>query len=170
MRTSVIDLPQVTAGLNMSKFREKARAFLKAHESHLSLQRLRRNQPLTQTDLDELERMLLEAGGTPVLISEAKEQCHGLGLFVRSLVGLDRETAMQAFAEFISGTTATPNQIEFINLIVEELTQTGSVEPRRLFESPFTDVNAQGPLSVFPSAQVGQIVQVLEVIRHRAVA
>ncbi|MHA6839805.1 DEAD/DEAH box helicase family protein [Ralstonia pseudosolanacearum] len=168
--SSVIDLPQVTAGLNMSKFREKARAFLKAHESHLTLQRLRRNQPLTQTDLDELEKMLLEAGGTPVLISEAKEQCHGLGLFVRSLVGLDREAAMQAFAEFISGTTASPNQIEFINLIVEELTQTGSVEPRRLFESPFTDVNAQGPLGVFHSAQVSQIVQVLEDIRHRAVA
>ncbi|SPA10657.1 Type III restriction protein res subunit [Cupriavidus taiwanensis] len=168
--SSVIDLPQVTAGLNMSKFREKARVFLKAHESHLSLQRLKRNQPLTQTDLDELEKMLLEAGGTPVLISEAKEQCHGLGLFVRSLVGLDREAAMQAFAEFISGTTASPNQIEFINLIVEELTQTGSVEPRRLFESPFTDVNAQGPLGVFPSAQVSQIVQVLEDIRHRAVA
>lgn len=127
--TSVIDLPQVTAGLNMSKFREKARVFLKAHESHLSLQRLKRNQPLTQTDLDELEKMLLEAGGTSALISEAKEQCQGLGLFVRSLVGLDREAAMQAFAEFISGTTASPNQIEFINLIVEELTQTGAVEP-----------------------------------------
>lgn len=168
--TSVIDLPQVTAGLNMSKFREKARVFLKAHESHLSLQRLKRNQPLTQTDLDELEKMLLEAGGTSALISEAKEQCQGLGLFVRSLVGLDREAAMQAFAEFISGTTASPNQIEFINLIVEELTQTGAVEPRRLFESPFTDVNAQGPLGVFPPAQVTQIVQVLEDIRHRAVA
>jgi type I restriction enzyme R subunit len=45
--TTTIDLPQVTAGLNMSKFREKARQFLKEHESHLSLQRLRRNQPLT---------------------------------------------------------------------------------------------------------------------------
>jgi type I restriction enzyme R subunit len=117
-----------------------------------------------------MEKMLLEAGGTSVLISEAKEQCHGLGLFVRSLVGLDREAAMQAFADFISGTTASPNQIEFINLIVEELTQTGSVEPRRLFESPFTDVNSQGPLGVFPTAQVNQIVQVLEDIRHRAVA
>jgi len=44
-QTTTIDLPQVTAGLNMSKFREKVRQFLKAHESHLSLQRLRRNQP-----------------------------------------------------------------------------------------------------------------------------
>lgn len=168
--TSVIELPQVAAGLNMSKFKEKARVFLKSQESHLSLQRLKRNQPLTQSDLSEFEKMLLDAGGTPVLINQAKEQCDGLGLFVRSLVGLDREAAMQAFAEFINGTTVSSNQIEFINLIVDELTQTGSMAPSRLFESPFTDVNVQGPLGVFPSVQVGQIVQVLDEIRHRAAA
>lgn len=59
-----VDLPQVT-GLDMAKFKEKARAFLRAHESHLSLQRLRRNQPLTPQDLEELEKMLIKAGGTP---------------------------------------------------------------------------------------------------------
>lgn len=114
--------------------------------------------------------MLLAAGGTPALITEAKEQCHGLGLFVRSLVGLDQEAAMQAFSEFISGTTATPNQIEFINLVVQELTQTGVVEPDRLFQSPFTDVSSQGPLGVFPPATVSRLVGVLTQIRERAVA
>lgn len=167
---SVVDLPQVTAGLNMNKFKEKARAFLKSHEAHLSLQRLRRNQPLTATDLAELEKMLLQAGGTPALITEAKAHCQGLGLFVRSLVGLDHEAAMQAFSEFINGTTATPNQIEFINLVVQELTQTGVMEPGRLFESPFTDVNAQGPLGVFPPTEVKLLVGVLTQIRERAVA
>ncbi|WP_299345474.1 DEAD/DEAH box helicase family protein [uncultured Pseudoxanthomonas sp.] len=168
--STVIDLPQVTAGLNMTKFKEKARAFLKAHEAHLSLQRLRRNQPLTATDLDELEKMLLEAGGTPALIREAKEQSSGLGLFVRSLVGLERDAAMHAFSEFISGGTATPNQIEFIHLVVQELTENGVMEADRLFQSPFTDVNAQGPLGVFPPAKVTQLVGVLAQIRGRAVA
>src|SRR5690606_27985211 len=125
---TTIDLPQVTTGLNMSKFREKARQFLKAHESHVSLQRLRRNQALTPTDLAELERMLLEAGGTPPLIAEASKKSHGLGLFIRSLVGLDREASMQAFSQFIQGTTATPDQIEFIDLIVQELTMAGVME------------------------------------------
>jgi type I restriction enzyme R subunit len=165
---AVIELPQVTTGLDMSKFKEKARVFLKAHESHLSLQRLRRNQPLTPTDLDELEKMLLDAGGTPVLITEAKVQCQGLGLFVRSLVGLDRDAAMQAFSSFIDGTTATANQIEFVKLVVQELTQTGVMAPARLFESPFTDVCAQGPAGLFAPAQVTQFVGVLEEIRLRA--
>ncbi|WP_234419018.1 type I restriction-modification enzyme R subunit C-terminal domain-containing protein [Parazoarcus communis] len=162
-------LPFSTADFNWQQY-DKARPFLMAHESHVALQRLRRNQPLTPTDLIELERMLLEAGGSPELIQEAKEKSHGLGIFIRSLVGLDREAAMQAFSEFISGSTATANQIEFINLVVEELTQNGVMETDRLFQSPFTDFNAQGPLGIFPAATVSQIVQVLEGIRERAVA
>jgi type I restriction enzyme R subunit len=168
--TATIDLPQVTAGLNMGKFKEKARQFLKAHESHLSLQRLRRNQALTSSDLVELEKMLIEAGGTQPQIDEAKEQSHGLGIFIRSLVGLDREAATQAFSDFINGTTSTPNQIEFVNLIVQELTQNGVMEADRLFQSPFTDLNAQGPLGIFPAAKVSKIVEVLNQIRERAVA
>jgi type I restriction enzyme R subunit len=165
-----IDLPQASAGMDLAKFREKARQFLKAHESHVSLQRLRRNQPLTASDIGELERMLIEAGGSPELISKAKEQSHGLGIFIRSLVGLDREAATQAFSEFISGTTATPNQIEFINLVAQYLTENGVMEPDRLYESPFTDINPLGPEGVFPSARVDQIVNVLAHIRQGAAA
>jgi len=114
--------------------------------------------------------MLIEAGGSPELISEAKEKSHGLGIFIRSLVGLDHEAAMQAFSEFISGTTVTPNQIEFINLVVQELTQNGVMEPDRLFEQPFTNLHSAGPMGIFPQATVLQIVHVLEIIRDRAAA
>ena len=110
------------------------------------------------------------AGGSKALIDEAREKSHGLGIFIRSLVGLDREAAMQAFSTFLQGTTATPNQIEFIDLIVQELTQNGVMDADRLFQSPFTDVNAQGPLGIFPPAKVMEIVQVLEGISRHAVA
>ncbi|WP_218567604.1 type I restriction-modification enzyme R subunit C-terminal domain-containing protein [Pseudomonas cavernae] len=109
---------------------------------------MRRNQALTLDDLVELERMLIDAGGSPALIDEAKEKNHGLGILIRSLVGLDCEAAMQAFSDFIHGSTATPNQIEFIELIIQELIQTGVMEPSRLFEPPFTDMNAQGLMGV----------------------
>ncbi|MCK9397118.1 MAG: DEAD/DEAH box helicase family protein [Methylobacter sp.] len=165
-----IELPQVGIGMNLARFREKARQFLRAHESHVSLQRLRRNQPLTPSDLTELEHMLLEAGGSLELINQAKEQSHGLGIFIRSLIGLDRETAKLAFSEFISGTTATPNQIEFINLVVQYLTENGVMEPDRLYESPFTDINPLGPEGVFSSTKVDRIVQVLVEIRQTAAA
>lgn len=61
--SSVILLPGISMGLDMEKFREKARQFLREHQDHISLQRLRRNQTLTPTDLTELEKMLEAAGG-----------------------------------------------------------------------------------------------------------
>lgn len=165
---SVVDLPHVAAGLNMAKFKEKADISLKEHESHLGLQRLRQNQSLTPTDLDELERMLMQAGGTQPLMAEVKSQ--GLGLFVRSLVGLDREAAMQAFSELLQGSTLTPDQIEFIELVIQELNQNGIVPPERLFEPPFTGISARGSTAVFPAAQVTRIVEVLKDITARAAA
>ena len=126
--------------------------------------------PFTAADLVELQRMMVEAGGTNALIEEAKEKSQGLGLFIRSLVGLDREAAMQAFSEFLKGSTATPDQIEFIELVVQELTLNGVMEADRLFQSPFTDISSQGPLGIFPPARVSRLVDVLQEIRGRAVA
>ncbi|MCX4177669.1 MULTISPECIES: DEAD/DEAH box helicase family protein [Paraburkholderia] len=165
-----VELPEIVAGMNLAKFRDKARQFLKAHESHVSLQRLRRNQALTPTDLAELERMLIEAGGSQEIIDKAKEQSRGLGIFIRSLVGLDREAATEAFSEFISGTSASANQIEFIDLVVQYLTENGVMEPDRLYESPFTDISPKGPDGLFPSAKVDQMVKVLAEIQHTAAA
>jgi len=36
--------------------------FLKPHENHIAVLKLKRNEPLTPTDLNELERIFLEAG------------------------------------------------------------------------------------------------------------
>ena len=167
---TTIELPEVGTGMNFERFREKARQFLRAHENHLALQRLRRNQSLTPSDLDELERMLVEAGGTKEAIDRAKEESHGLGIFIRSLVGLDHETAKQAFSQFISGASVSANQIEFINLVVDYLTENGVMEPDRLYESPFTDIHSQGPQGVFPLVQLDLIEGVLTEIRQKAVA
>ena len=54
---------------------------------------------------------------------KAKDKSHGFGLFVRSLVGLDREAAKKALAVFLNGSTLSASQIEFINLIIDHLTE-----------------------------------------------
>ena len=114
---------------------------------------------------------MLDAGvGTPDDIAWEKDKSQGLGMFIRSLVGLDREAAKQAFSQFLVGGIATANQVEFVNLIVDYLSENGVMDPKRLYESPFTDVNPRGPDGVFSSAQVDQLVAVLTEIRERAAA
>ena len=113
--------------------------------------------------------MLEDAGGSPDVIQQATEQSQGLGIFIRSLVGLDRETAKQAFSQFVVGTTVTASQLEFIDLIVQYLTENGVMDAARLYESPFTDISQQGPEALFLPVRVTEMVRVLDEIRQRAV-
>ena len=55
-------------------------------------------------------------------------------------------------------------------MTVQELTLNGVMEADRLFQSPFTDINSQGPLGIFPPAKVSSLVECLAEIRRRAVA
>jgi type I restriction enzyme R subunit len=165
----IIDLPVFTPGTDMERFKAKAAAYLKAHQDHVALQRLRRNKPLTPDDLEALEQMLLASeAGDAAAIAQAKEESLGLGLFIRSLVGLDRQAALEAFADYLDGTKFNANQIHFINTIVGELTNNGVMEPARLYESPFTDLAATGPESMFTENQVDNIVDILNTVRANA--
>ena len=151
--------------------RHKARAYLRDHKDHLALQRLRRNHQLTPDDLAALETMLVESGaGTADDIARAREESHGLGLFVRSLVGLDREAATAAFDRYLSDTSFSANQLRFIQLIVEHLTANGVMQVARLYESPFTDHAPQGPDMIFTEDQVDGIVNILDQVRAHALA
>ena len=168
---SSVDLPGFTAGDGFEKFRAKARAFLRAHQDHVAIHKLRMNRALTAADVAELERMLGESEiGGPEDISRAKETSHGLGLFVRSLVGLDREAAKAALGGFLAGKSLGANQIEFVNLIVDHLTEHGVMEAGLLYESPFTDITPRGPEGLFSSAQLSQLMGVLDQVRTTAIA
>ena len=162
-----IELPRVTPGTNFERFRAKAEAYMREHFDNLALQRLRRNMQLTASDLTELEQMLIASGGQAVDITWASGQ-GGLGVFVRHLVGLDRAAAMEAFENYLDGTKFTADQIRFINLIVDELTRNGVMEPARLFESPYTDHAPTGPDYVFPDVDVDVIVRTLQQIKRAA--
>jgi type I restriction enzyme, R subunit len=57
---------------------------------------------------------------------------------------MDREAAKRAFDGFLFGKSLTANQIQFINLMVDYLTQSGWMSVAQLYESPFTDYSQKG--------------------------
>ena len=80
---------------------------------------------------------------------------------MRGLVGLDREAAKRAFGEFLAGSTLDANQIEFVNLVIDHLTERGVLDAAVLYDSPFTDRTPQGPDGLFARPQVDALVGVL---------
>lgn len=167
----VVHLPGGAPRESMEHFRAKVQAFLRQHEDQVAIHRLRMNKPLTATDLLQLEHILLEAGvADPEHLEQAKIDAQGLGLFVRSLVGLHRGAAKEAFAGFLEGKTLNANQIHFIDLVVNHRTERGVMPIERLYESPFTDVSPHGPDGLFPASQVDNLVSILRAVRSTALA
>jgi len=166
----VIRFSASQVGTDMERFRAKARQFVHAHADHLTIAKVRRNEPLTASDLAELERMFADAGlGGPEELERASAD-GGLGLFVRSLVGLDRKAATTAFGDFLVGRALSANQLEFVNMLIEHLTARGVVDPELLYESPFTDVDPMGVSGIFSEADAMKIVDILTAVRKNAAA
>lgn len=107
--------------------------------------------PLTEADLDALEDMLLGTGA--VEGRDRFEQVYGseisLKLFIRQLVGLDRNAAKAAFATYLQAGTFSADQIRFVSVLIDNLTQKGIIDPSLLYESPFTDIHTEGLDGIF---------------------
>lgn len=114
--------------------------------------------------------MLVEAGiGTPAQVREVAQREHGLGLFFRSLVCLDRAAAKRAFDSFIAERQLNGSQLDFINLVIDHLTQCGWMRPEQLYSSPFTGEFSGGPNSVFAERQAVQaLISTLSAVERNA--
>jgi type I restriction enzyme R subunit len=166
----LIPLTGVSIGVDTERFREKALDFLRDKFDEPALHKVRWNEPLTAADLDSLEEMLVQAGvGTSAQIEEVARQENGLGLFLRSLVGLDRAAAKRAFDGFIHERPLNASQLDFVNLVIEHLTQCGWMKPEQLYSSPFTDEFSAGPNSVFSEPQAVQaLIATLNAVQENA--
>ncbi|MCY2978220.1 MAG: DEAD/DEAH box helicase family protein [Planctomycetota bacterium] len=168
---SNIELSEFVGQDTFERFRDKARAFLRKHLDIDAVRKLHTNEPLSTGDLVDLERVLTDNKiGKSEYMDQAKQENESFGIFVRTLVGLNREVAKGLFNDFLVGTNYNSNQIEFINLIINQLVEHGIVEVSLLYESPFTDIAPRGPEAIFTADQIQRIIRLLDDIKSTAIA
>ncbi|ENW09358.1 type I restriction-modification enzyme R subunit C-terminal domain-containing protein [Acinetobacter pittii] len=167
-----IDIPVVSSGVNLAQYRKRVENFIKANENHITIAKLKRGLALTPTDLIELERFVFEA--QEVESKEKFEKCFGteksLTLFIRSLVGLDRQAVQEAFSNYLHGTTYNEKQIRFVEMIIDHLTMRGTLEASQLYEPPFNQIHYEGIDGVFADRDADKIFGVVEAFNQSAVA
>ena len=150
---------------DLENYKKKVNRYFLEHSDDPVIQKLKHNQPLTQEDYDELERILTEELGN----KEDYERNFGVipfGLLARRIVKLDHDAALQAFSIFINDRALNHQQIEFVNKVVMYLEKNGYMEVNDLSKPPF---DKPGPFTDLFSDQIrGELVGAINAVRNNA--
>jgi len=149
---------------NLKDYRRRVQRFIHEHQDHVTIRRLKNNEPVSKTDIAALEDILFSEDGP--IPREEYEHIFGerpLGILVRSVVGLSRNAAKTAFSEFLAEAPLHPDQMAFLDEVVEYLVKNGTMEPKIMFEAPFTNINTLGVAGIFDEDKSKKVI---ELIRH----
>lgn len=148
-----IEIDDVVASpvIDKDRYLRKIRKFIEEHGNNLVIAKIRNAQPLTNKDVETLEKLLLEVD--PAISADEFHELVGgeidLIRFVREVSGLDRRAVMQKFGEFLSDQRLSSTQIQFVEQMIEFFTQRGHLEISNLYEPPFDFIDEQGIDGVF---------------------
>jgi type I restriction enzyme R subunit len=129
-------------------YRQSVLNFLASNRNLPVLKKIQNLEQLTVADFTELERILWKELGS----KDDYTRCttgmtcgNNVAIFIRSMVGVDRQNAMKRFSDFISGNELSSEQEEFLNTIISYVSENGDITKEIVVnESPFDE-----KLSVF---------------------
>ena len=117
-------------------YRKKVNRYVEEHGNSIAIYKLTHNIPLTETDYQELERVLTTELGS----KEDYQREYGdtpFGVLIRKIAKLDHEAAMEAFSAFINDESLNQKQITFVNKIITHIENNGYMDVQALLKPPF---------------------------------
>lgn len=153
-------------GEDFGDYKLKVERYLKDYADSLVIHKLRTNTPMTKHELQELERIFTQELGN----AEDYAKAYGdtpFGLLVRRIAHLDRNAAMDAFADFMSDQSLNEQQISFVKRVINYVIENGYMEPQALTQPPFD--RPQSFIRMFNAQQQRDLVAVIKSIERNAI-
>ena len=121
---------------NYESYRKKVEKFFEGNLDNLTVYKIRHNQKLNETEKKELEEMFQRLGNN----IEYDNTYGNMSLIevVRSIVGLDEETANEIFAKYINDSRLNSKQIEFVRTLIRYVHKNGILSIETLKGEPFS--------------------------------
>lgn len=154
---------------SLQPYKDRITTFIRKNKSHLVIDKLHKNNPITVAELELLESFIYQETNSTKdqYINEYGEV--SLGKFIRGIIGLDSTVANKQFAEFIQENNLNSTQITFINILIDFLTQNGVIDKGLLVKAPFNQTHDNGIIGVFKDkTQVTKIVSIIDDINSNA--
>lgn len=125
---------------NYESYRKKVEKFFEGNLDNLTVYKIRHNQRLNETEKKELEEMFQSLGNNAEYEKAYPEK--SLIEVVRSIVGLDEETANEIFAKYINDSRLNSKQIEFVKMLIRYVKRNGIISLKTLTDTPFNSLGA----------------------------
>ena len=136
---NMVQNPYEPTGGELQNYRAKVNYYIRQHMDNAVIAKLHTNKPLNTADIAELEKILWSELGTKEdYQQEYKDK--PLGELVREIVGLDINSAKEAFAKYLNDVNLDDRQIYFVNQIINYIVQNGMMKNFAVMqEAPFTN-------------------------------
>lgn len=125
---------------NYESYRKKVEKFFEGNLDNLTVYKIRHNQKLNETEKKELEGMFQRLGNN----IEYDNTYGNMSLIevVRSIVGIDEETANEIFAKYINDSRLNSKQIEFVRTLIRYVHKNGILSIETLKKEPFSPLGS----------------------------
>lgn len=155
--------------VDMKAYQQIVEAELKRHfQTSLTLKKIRAGEPVSEADINALVSLVLvqsQNASRDVLEEFFSETAVPLDFAIRSIIGLDPEAVATRFADFAGKHPhLTAKQTRFLGLLQNHIARYGSITLDRLYDQPFTVIDADGLDGVFElPEQLDELLGVLSV-------
>lgn len=154
--------------VDMRAYHQIVESELKKHfDSNPVLRKIRAGHTVSDKEIDALVSLILTQN--PDVRREHLEEFFSelagpLYLAIRMIVGMDPEAVREKFTAFVqSHPKLSAKQTRFLSLLQNHIARYGTIEVERLYDDPFTVIDADGPDGVFE--QESDLIDLIEIVR-----
>ena len=123
-------------------YKQKVLDYLNENSDNPVIQKIKNLEQLTIGDIRELEKVLWkDLGSKEDYEKQVGDKMYGnVAVFIRSLVGINRDTALQKFSQFIDANTLNSVQLEYLKSILDYVSVNGDINTQIITnKEPFSD-------------------------------
>ena len=154
--------------VDMKAYEQMFEAELKTHfETNPVLKKIRSGEPVSNREINALVSLVLSQN--PDVQRQHLEEFFSdtatpLYLTIRTIVGMEPEAVRGKFASFVQKhPKLTAKQTRFLSLLQNHIARYGTIEVERLYDTPFTIIDADGPEGVFENED--DLIDLIDIVR-----
>ena len=132
-----------TISMSGNTYKQRVLEYLNEHRCDAVFQKIFRLEQLSAEDISQLEHIMWEElGSREDYVRYTQSENMNVAMFIRSVIKVDRQLALQKFTEFLNGSTLNALQMDYLKDIISYVCENGDIEPQTLMSvSPFSDIN-----------------------------